>query len=223
MAKPIKPEYVALGERIKAARVRAGRSQEDVTMITGISKQAISAWERGQAPPTLDNLAKFAKAVDATVEALLSGTAEEITRGSSVSRRLDAGASFVPLYGFRVWAEVIMGKINQDSLKPDRFIATSKRHSDRAIAIQIKDRSMEPRFQPGDSVTIEPDLDPEPGNLVYAWANGEPLFRRWFPVKHGEVEASKLQANNSAFPEVVLGSGDLILGVMREHTSFHHD
>ena len=116
-----------------------------------------------------------------------------------------------------------MGRVTRAESNPEKYVSTITKHSDDAIAIHIRDKSMEPRFRVGDIVTLEPLVEPEPGNLVFAFASGSPVFRRFMPVRHGDSNGARLCATNEAYPEIAMAAGDAVLGVMKEHISFHHD
>lgn len=52
------------GQRIRAARIAAGFSQEDLGDTLGVTRSSVSLWEKGRAwpvPQTLDNLANVLK------------------------------------------------------------------------------------------------------------------------------------------------------------------
>lgn len=50
-------EYLTIGEKIKYIRTEYGYTQEMLGALCHTSKQAILHWEKGQAEPTLENLA----------------------------------------------------------------------------------------------------------------------------------------------------------------------
>ena len=54
---------VALGEGLRAARTRAGLSQEELAKKSGISQEAISVLERGGGNPTMRTLERLARAL----------------------------------------------------------------------------------------------------------------------------------------------------------------
>ncbi|WP_459941386.1 helix-turn-helix domain-containing protein, partial [Deferrisoma palaeochoriense] len=62
---------MAIGERIKAARRRAGISQRELAERAGVSAMAISKYERGLAVPRSGVLIQLARALDVKVEFLL--------------------------------------------------------------------------------------------------------------------------------------------------------
>lgn len=67
---------MALGERIKACRQRAGMSQEKVAELVGVSRQAVTKWEGGQSAPNTENLFRLAEIFGTTVDMLLASGEE---------------------------------------------------------------------------------------------------------------------------------------------------
>ena len=53
-----------IGNKIRYYRHSAGITQEELGERLGISKQNINRWEAGKTAPTIENLAKIAKALD---------------------------------------------------------------------------------------------------------------------------------------------------------------
>lgn len=49
-----------LGQRLKGARETLGKSQEDVSQDTGLSREMISYWESGTRNPSMIQLSKLA-------------------------------------------------------------------------------------------------------------------------------------------------------------------
>ncbi len=62
---------MTLGEAIKARRQAVGMSQELLAERVGVSRQAVTKWEKGQSAPSSENLYKLAAVLDTTVEQLL--------------------------------------------------------------------------------------------------------------------------------------------------------
>lgn len=59
------------GERLVALRQRRGYSQEQIAMQLGVTRQAISRWERGESIPDIDNLVSLAGVYQTSVDELL--------------------------------------------------------------------------------------------------------------------------------------------------------
>lgn len=61
----------SLGEAVKAHRTRCKMTQEFVAEAVGVSRQAVSKWERGTSDPSTSNLFALAKLFEIPVEELL--------------------------------------------------------------------------------------------------------------------------------------------------------
>ena len=64
-----------MAERLVARRKEAGYSQEALAAELGVSRQAVSKWERGEASPDTDNLIALAGLYGVTLDELLFGKA----------------------------------------------------------------------------------------------------------------------------------------------------
>lgn len=71
-----------LNEKINYYRKQAKLSQEELAALVGVSRQAVSKWELGDATPELDKLVALARAFGVTTDELLSpGEPEEAPQG----------------------------------------------------------------------------------------------------------------------------------------------
>ncbi len=68
-----KNEKVAFGLRLHDARERKGLSQPDVAALFDITKQAVSAWEKGRNLPTVEQLARLAREFETSADWLVFG------------------------------------------------------------------------------------------------------------------------------------------------------
>lgn len=71
--KQIDPAAAAFGQRLKAARSAAGKTQADVAAIFGIKFQAVGHWETGTNSPTAAQLGVMAAEFGADPATLLYG------------------------------------------------------------------------------------------------------------------------------------------------------
>ena len=62
---------MSLGERIASYRKKAGYSQEGLAEQLGVSRQAVSKWETGEATPDAERIIALAKVLGVTTDALL--------------------------------------------------------------------------------------------------------------------------------------------------------
>ena len=60
-----------LADKIAEERKRNGWSQEELAEQLGVSRQAVSKWEKGQSDPSTTNLIALAKIFDITPEEML--------------------------------------------------------------------------------------------------------------------------------------------------------
>ena len=71
-----------LSEKILYCRKRAGLSQEELAGRLGVSRQAVSKWETGEAQPEVSKLAPLASELGVSVDWLLSDSEPEPPRGA---------------------------------------------------------------------------------------------------------------------------------------------
>ena len=67
---------MTLGETIQAKRTALGLSQEALAERVGVSRQAVSKWEVGDAVPDTDKLVPLARALGVSVDELLGNVPE---------------------------------------------------------------------------------------------------------------------------------------------------
>lgn len=87
MRKIYKPENVEIGKRIKAARLNAKITQEELAERIGITAQFASEVESGRMGASLDTICKTALALGVTSDSLLFGERPEHTEAA---RELEA-------------------------------------------------------------------------------------------------------------------------------------
>ena len=71
---------MTLGNTIQTKRIQQGLSQERLAEQVGVSRQAVSKWEVGDAIPDTDKLVPLARALGITVDELLGNSPEEPER-----------------------------------------------------------------------------------------------------------------------------------------------
>lgn len=67
---------IETANRLLNYRKQHGLSQEELAAKIGVSRQAVSKWERAEASPDTDNLIELAKIYGVTLDELISGTGE---------------------------------------------------------------------------------------------------------------------------------------------------
>lgn len=85
---------VEIASRLASMRREKGLSQEELAAQLGVSRQAVSKWERGEAAPDMGNLVALADLYEVTLDALVRG--EEGSTAASASRSLPGCAGELP-------------------------------------------------------------------------------------------------------------------------------
>ncbi|MCL2369034.1 MAG: helix-turn-helix domain-containing protein [Oscillospiraceae bacterium] len=76
---------MTLGGKILALRKARGLSQEQLSVEIGVSRQAISKWELGEAVPDVENIIQLSKLFGVTTDYLLLAASEAPVTGTPVS------------------------------------------------------------------------------------------------------------------------------------------
>lgn len=74
---------IETANRLAKLRKKHGLSQEDLADKLGISRQAVSKWERAEASPDTDNLISLAKLYNMSLDDLLNSDEEEIPQDNT--------------------------------------------------------------------------------------------------------------------------------------------
>lgn len=75
-----------MAERLQDLRKKANYSQEQVSDMLGISRQAISKWESGQGKPEIDNIIKLVEIYKVSADYILLGQEKNTVVGVKAKR-----------------------------------------------------------------------------------------------------------------------------------------
>lgn len=177
-----------LQERLHTALKLHGSSKAALAVAVGAKPPSISAWFSGETK-TLEasNLLKAARHLGVSPDWLATGIGPmmllDAASGEAVNV-IPASLSGVriPVINYvqaGMWSGVIDGSQHGDA---DDWLTTDRQFSRSAFALEIKGKSMLPKFEPGDRVIIDPDVAPLPGDFVVA-KNGEEeaTFKKYRP------------------------------------------
>lgn len=78
---------IETANRLLKLRKEKGLSQEELANQLGISRQAVSKWERAEASPDTDNLIELARLYNVTIDELLTTPAENNQAGAQTKHR----------------------------------------------------------------------------------------------------------------------------------------
>ena len=184
------------------------------------SAQAVQQWEVGSKKdgetvhvyPDIDALVAFASIVNCDLVWLLKGIEPSRTEGETqIPTKGRVVAIITP-------AQAIKRPIDY---KSDVYRHTYADCSKQTFGFAVFDRRNAPEFDIGDHVLIDPARNPEPGVMVLAAVNGEPIFARYTkPQKKGKDWVCELEAlDEAAWGSQPASSknGDRIIGVMVDH------
>lgn len=80
---------IKTADRLTELRKAKGLSQEELAERLGVSRQAVSKWERAESSPDTDNLIELAKIYGVTLDKLIYGNETEAGDNSSVSEQTE--------------------------------------------------------------------------------------------------------------------------------------
>ena len=92
---------MTLNETIQTRRAALGLSQEGLAELVGVSRQAVSKWEVGDAVPDTDKLVPLARALKISVDELLGNVPEGPPEGGRESAA--PGPKGFGWYAARYW------------------------------------------------------------------------------------------------------------------------
>lgn len=160
-------------DRIKRVREELGLSQTVIAKRIGVTRSAVSQWESGQTQEiSAANLRLLAKALNKSMEWLVDGGPEEGFLAHAPKRLCPILQSDEISEGW--------GDLNR---KEDwmGFVDGPDNAGPRSFAIVVNGKSMEPEFQEGEIVVIDPEKIPKNNDFVVVIIEGrkKPVIRRF--------------------------------------------
>lgn len=198
---------MSLGARIKNARTDAKLTLAALGQACGVSPQAVKAWEDGRSEPSVASIIAISRATATPLDFLLTGNAQS---SPGLSTHLRGEGRLVPRHK---WPQP--GQVADATGQDQVFVNSQFPCGPRAFSVLVEDDSNAPTIASGDSLVIDPDLRPKPGDMVMAVCGSEVILRRYRPRADG-IELAPL---NDDWPTQTIPSlnGSLI-GTMSEHT-----
>lgn len=205
-----------LGSRIRSLRKDRKLTQVQLGKIVGVSDVTVGYWEKDQNQPGGVSLTKLAKFFGVSEGFLVTGKEEK----SNVDTA-SIGAMRVPVISW-VQAGGWTGESDATNLEGTlEYVLTTDAHSLGTFALRVKGKSMEPDFREGDTIIVDPELAPGPGDYVVAKNGGnEATFKKYRSrgVTESGEDVFELVPLNPDF--ATLDSSReriLIIGVVVEH------
>lgn len=209
---------VQVGQRLRRRRFLMGLNQEELARKLGVSQQAVQKWETGGAPRG-NRLGEIAKALDITLEYLLTGSItvvrsypkeeeyEEENKKNTISK--------VPLISWKQAADWENISKNNVVLRSLDLITSPVIVEKMAFALRIEGASMEPKYRTNDIIYVDPSIElrHEQSVVVYLHNQNETTVRQLF--LEGEKKILKVINPDWPGPKLYeLKKDDYICGVI---------
>ncbi|MCL2162238.1 MAG: XRE family transcriptional regulator [Betaproteobacteria bacterium] len=208
----------AVGAEIRKRRKAAGMTLEELAHAIGSNDGNLSKLERGIIGYTDDGLGRIAFALGCLVADFFTSSTKK-------------GRSFAPPGSRRIprlsyvqagcWMETSYPGPDDDV---DDWILSEFKLSQGAFALRIRGDSMMPEFREGDTVIIDPEVPPKPGDFVVAKSGGgEATFMKYRPrgLFADGVEVIELAPLNDDYPSMRSDITPItIIGTMVEHRRY---
>ncbi|WP_224785338.1 LexA family protein [Pandoraea pnomenusa] len=208
-----------IAQWIRASREAAQLKQDELAEKLGKTRGNISAWENGRHEPSYSQILEIARLTKHAVP--IPGMESEPHRNVSAA---EIGQRRIPLISS------VQAGLMSEALEPFpagaafEYLLTDLKLSEHAFALAIEGRSMEPDFNEGDRIIVDPALRPQPGDFVVA-KNGreEATFKKYRPRGVGADgrEVFELVPLNDDYPTINSEHEPArIIGVMVEHRRY---
>ncbi|MCF5727098.1 XRE family transcriptional regulator [Aeromonas veronii] len=220
-----------VSERIKTRRSACGFTQDQLAARVGVTRVAVSHWERGGAEPKGRYLNDLAEALGVTVDWLLTGNGADISSHQQVPGFHNVEPAVIP-QGKRIpvisyvqagnWREMCEQATTFDGNV--EYVSASIDIGPRGFGLWLRGNSMTPIFNEGDLVIVDPDESPRPGDYVVAKNGSEgATFKKYRPrgIDENGQEVFELVPLNDDYPPMHSDRQYIeIIGVMVEHRIF---
>jgi SOS-response transcriptional repressor LexA len=145
------------------------RTQAALAKKSGVAQSTIGRILRGEVNPQSANLEQIAKALGMSFAQLA-----EVVQEGEPSRHLELVAiySHVPLISWAQAGSFVDAVDNAQRADAEAWMPLPKPSGARTFALRVRGESMEPSYQHGDIIYVDPDVAPEHGKDVIARLEG---------------------------------------------------
>ena len=218
-----------LTERLEWALDYSGLKKSDLARACNITRSAVTAWFNGSTQ-TLEgsNLANVARVTRCMEYWIATGkgprTTEEGRKWLANTHSAELKRRAYPLISWvhaGAWKEIVDAYPYGSS---DVMVFANDDHSHDSFALRIEGNSMEPIFQEGDIIIVDPDIQPRPGDYVVAKNHqAEATFKKYRPrgIDADGKTIFELVPLNDDYATLRSDQENIrIIGVQVEHTRF---
>lgn len=160
-------------ERIFERRKALGLTQLDVAKVTGVSKQSVSKWEKGDSFPKGESLVLLAKILKCDANWILTGRGAPDIKEEGLSVEavdLEPQGAF-PLISWvqaGAWSEIFLTDLNEADHYPCPVKCSSQ-----TFILKVMGKSMNPVFNEGELIFVDPEIEAINGKYVIARLDDE--------------------------------------------------
>lgn len=166
---------MSIADTIRTAREQKGLSQAEVSRLVGVSKTAVSKWEKGESAPTRKRASKVAK-----VLGLRPGDLTEHSRVGFTLLDDKRHERMIPLIAMGEFLSVAL-RYEEADLSTLPTISADVPEELNVVALRVEDNEMASDVNSGDILLVARDLPPRDDDLVVALVNNDVILRRFRP------------------------------------------
>lgn len=204
-----------LGTRVKQMLKEKGMTQAQLARLVGTKQQTISYICNDDRPATTSRYStKIAEILGVNPSWLATGQGSPYDQTVPIHvEGVSVRATQVPL----LTSTEVPAFLSGSHKERGGAVVTDRVHSPGAFALEIEGDSMSPRFKDGDTVVIDPLIDPEPGDYVAAMLKAGVIAFRRYRARHPGFE---LIPENTDWDVIHSDDVTKIVGVMVEHRTY---
>lgn len=157
---------MSLGQRIRELRKARGLTLQQVADVFGITRASVSGWESDDTRPDQDKLPALARKLGTTVEHLLTGKRPDAADSDANVEPGPDLRGHVPLIS---WVQAGNWEAVVDNFSPgdaEDWMPCPRKYGPQTFALRVRGVSMEPKYQDGDIIFVDPDAQAEHGKNV---------------------------------------------------------
>ncbi|CAM2736987.1 LexA family protein [Pseudoalteromonas distincta] len=153
---------MSLGKRVKEERKKLGYTQIKLSEVSGITQQTLQKIEDGTTKNPR-NIEALAKALQSAPEYLRFGISDNINNNVSPGPTIKATVPLISWVQAGAWSEISEIK----AYDAERFMCPVN-CSDLTFVLKVQGISMEPKFDEGDLIFVDPEAECIHGSYVVA-------------------------------------------------------
>lgn len=198
-------------DRLLEFRRISGLTQKGLSKLSGIPQPMISRYERGEAEPVSSNIIKIAKALNISLDWLMTGEGgmykgHKFCEPCAVYKIKESIPGKIPVRPVPVLNTVPAGfpETPIDDNIIDWVLIPMDLKDSKAFALVVSGKSMYPKIDEGEIVVISPKTRVTSGQIGAFRINNDVTIKRLL-VKDGKTY---LISENTDYPPIILKDGD---------------